>query len=121
MNHFQKAKTITLSTAKTFLKLLAPFAPHIAEELWVRLGEKPSITNAPWPTFDSSKLVQEEIKVMVQVNGKLRGDIIANKSASKEEVFSAAKSNEKVLPFLEGKSIVKEIYVPGKIVNLVVK
>ncbi|PIP60009.1 MAG: leucine--tRNA ligase [Verrucomicrobia bacterium CG_4_10_14_3_um_filter_43_23] len=120
-NHLQKAKFIAKETAEQYLQLIAPFAPHFAEELWERLGNKPSIVNAPWPTFEAGKLESNEAKVIIQVNGKLRGEILVTKGTAQGDVLAKVKALEKVAIVLEGKTIVKEIYVPEKIVNLVVK
>ncbi|GHB94630.1 leucine--tRNA ligase [Cerasicoccus arenae] len=120
-NQFAKAKTLNFASAKAFLQLLAPLAPHITEEIWERLGEAPSIANAPWPKHDESKLVKDTVKLMVQINGKLRGELEVAKDTAQPDILTAAKALDKVAPQLEGKTIVKEIYVPGRIVNLVVK
>lgn len=121
LNHLSKVESVTLNTAKIFVQLLAPFAPHMGEELWSRLGEKPSIVDAPWPKYDPEKLVLDEVILVVQVNGKLRAELTVAAGVSKEEVLAMAKGNLRVSPHLEGKEIIKEIYVPGKILNLVVK
>jgi len=121
LNQFAKAPAIHRESAKAFLQLLAPLAPHIAEEIWERLGGAPSIANAPWPQHDESKLVQDTVTLMVQINGKLRGELAVAPDAPKDDILAAAKTLEKVAPHLDGKNIVKEIYVPGRIVNLVVK
>ncbi len=121
MNHLQKADHYATDTAKTLLQLLAPFAPHLAEELWERLGGEPSIVNHPWPQVREELLVSDEILIVFQVNGKLRGDAKFPKEVDKETVIAAAKAHEKVQAFTEGKEIVREIYVPGKLVNLVAK
>lgn len=121
INHLQKSETFSKETAKHFLIVLAPFAPHIAEELWERIGEKPSITEAPWPTWDASLLEKTQVMIVVQVNGKMRAEVLMDRDASKEAILACAKANERVAAHLSGKTLVKEIYVPGKIVNLVVK
>lgn len=121
VNHLQKTKSFTHETSKAFLQLLAPFAPHITEELWTRIGEEPSISDAPWPKYNAQYLVQNTVKVAVQVNGKLRAEIEVEKDADKEIVLTLAKEQEKVKAHIDGKTLIKEIYVPGKIVNLVVK
>ncbi len=121
INHLQKVESYSIDTAKILLQLLAPFAPHLAEELWQSLGEKPSIVNQPWPKARIELLVAEEITIVFQVNGKLRGQGQFPKEIDKDTVISAAKADTKVQSFLEGKEIVKEIYVPGKLVNLAVK
>lgn len=120
-NHMQKVENYSVESAKTLLQLLAPFAPHLAEELWGELGGQPSIANQPWPKAREELLVAEEITIVFQVNGKLRGQAQFPQEVDKETVITAAKADEKVQSFLEGKEIVKEIYVPGKLVNLAVK
>ena len=121
INHLQKVDSYSIDTVKALLQLLAPFAPHLAEELWENLGEQPSIVNAPWPQARKELLVAEEITIVFQVNGKLRGEGQFPKDVDKETVLTAAKADPKVQSFLEGKEIVKEIYVPGKLVNLAAK
>lgn len=101
--------------------LLAPFAPHIAEELWRHLGHEGSVTEASWPTFDPAKCVDDEMTIVVQVNGKKRADFNTGTETSKDNILAKAKTCEKVLPWLENTQVVKEIYVPGKLVNLVVR
>ena len=98
---------------------MAPITPYIAEELWARLGGEPSITNQGWPQFDESKLGAAEITIVFQVNGKMRGEGNFPETATKDEILEAAKASERVQSFIEGKTIRKEIYVPGKIVNIV--
>ena len=121
INHLQKVDSYSIDTAKALLQLLAPFAPHLAEELWENLGGQPSIVNEPWPQARKELLVAEEVTIVFQVNGKLRGEGQFPKDVDKETVLSAAKADPKVQSFLEGKEIVKEIYVPGKLVNLAAK
>ena len=121
VNQLQKSEGYSLDTIKTLLQLLAPFAPHLVEELWESLGAKPSIVTEPWPQARKEMLVSDEITIVYQVNGKLRGEGQFPKDVDKESVISAAKADAKVQTFLEGKEIVKEIYVPGKLVNLAAK
>ena len=121
VNQLQKSEGYSLDTIKTLLQLLAPFAPHLAEELWESLGGKPSIIYEPWPQARKELLVSDEITIVFQVNGKLRGEGQFPKDVDKDSVISAAKADAKVQTFLEGKEIVKEIYVPGKLVNLAAK
>jgi leucyl-tRNA synthetase len=121
MNHLQKAESYSIETARTMLQLLAPFAPHLAEQLWERLVGEPSIVNHPWPKVREDLLVTEEILIVFQVNGKLRGEAKFPKEVEQDVVIAAAKSHERVQSFIEGKEIVREIYVPGKLVNLVAK
>ena len=121
INHLQKVDSYSINTVKALLQLLAPFAPHLAEELWEKLGGQPSIVHELWPEARKELLVAEEITIVFQVNGKLRGQGQFSKEVDKDTVISAAKADAKVQSFLEGKEIVKEIYVPGKLVNLAVK
>ena len=120
-NHMQKAESYSIQSAKALLQLLAPFAPHLAEELWEKLGGSPSIADHPWPKAREELLVADEITIVFQVNGKLRGQAQFPKDAAKDDIIATAKADAKVQSFLDGKEIVKEIYVPGKLVNLAVK
>ncbi len=105
----------------TYLKLLCPFAPHLCEEMWESMGREGFISLAEWPEYDEAKTVDQTVEIGVQVNGKLRGAVAIPTGCDKETAFATAKGNEKVAPFLEGKTLVKEIYVPNKIVNFVVR
>jgi leucyl-tRNA synthetase len=125
INEAMTWQTKPLSVMKTFLQLLAPFAPHLAEELWARLhatfGQTaPSLAYAPWPKFDAALLVENEIEIPVQVNGKLRDVIKVSVNAPQADLETAAKNSEKVKSFIEGKTIRKIIVVPKKMVNLIV-
>ncbi|MDR1590708.1 MAG: class I tRNA ligase family protein [Puniceicoccales bacterium] len=111
---------ISHRTAVIFLQLLAPFAPHIAEELWARLGEAFSISKAGWPIHDASKLVRGQVKVVLQVNGKVRGEILVDSDATQEMIEEIAWQQSRFMGFLSGKRIIKKVYVPGKILNIVV-
>ena len=106
---------------KAFLALLNPFAPHITEELWQQLGETGLLSVAPWPTYDEAKTVESTVELAVQVNGKLKCTIKLAADADKQTAIDTAMAEEKVQHAIEGKQIVKQIVVPGKIVNLVVK
>ena len=119
VNQLTKTDKLTINAVESFIQLLAPLAPHIAEELWEFLGHAESIIHAGWPQFDESKLQEDTIKIIFQVNGKYRGDAQLPADVSKEDAIAAAKKNERLLPHLEGKTIKREIYVPGKIVNIV--
>ena len=114
-------KGVNRAEYKTFLALLNPFAPHITEELWQQLGETGQLSVAPWPQYDEAKTVESTVEMAVQVNGKLKGTIKLAADADKQAAIDAALAEEKVQHAIEGKQIVKQIVVPGKIVNLVVK
>ena len=118
-NKLSKEPTLSRKAIESFVQLLAPLAPHICEELWERLGNKASIVESGWPQFDATKLVEESVKIIFQVNGKYRGDARVPADITKKEILSIAKKNERVQCFIDGKLIKKEIYVPGKIVNIV--
>ena len=114
-------KGVNKAEYKTFLALLNPFAPHITEELWQQLGETGLLSVAPWPTYDEAKTVESTVELAVQVNGKLKCTIKLAADADKQTAIDTAMAEEKVQHAIEGKQIVKQIVVPGKIVNLVVK
>ncbi|MFJ8237142.1 leucine--tRNA ligase [Ureibacillus sp. NPDC094379] len=121
INDCYKAESFPIKYAEGFVKLLAPIAPHVAEELWAILGHTNTITYEQWPTYDEAKLVDDEVEVVVQVNGKVRSKVKVAKDASKEQLEEVAQADEKVKEFTDGKTIVKVIAVPGKLVNIVVK
>ena len=104
-----------------FIKLLCPFAPHLCEEIWETLGGEGLLSLSQWPEYEESKTVEASVEIGVQVNGKVRGTIVIPNGCAKEEALELAKKDEKVASFLEGKTLVKEIYVPNKIVNFVAK
>lgn len=119
-NAFQKAETLSLASMLKFLQILAPFAPHFSEELWARLGQKSSIQAAAWPKFEAKWLQSDECKLVFQVNGKHRGDQLLPKTISEQDALAEALRNPKVAAQIEGKAIRRVIFVPGKILNLVV-
>eukprot|EP00913_Durusdinium_trenchii_P028492 g26720.t1 len=104
-----------------FVLLLSPFAPHVAEELWQILGHENTLAYEPWPEFDESKIVESTIEIPVQVNGKLRAKLQLPADADKAAMQSAAETDDEVLKFIDGKTVVKVIVVPGRMVNFVVK
>jgi len=106
---------------EAILLLLAPFAPHITEELWMEIGHTESIHKQTWPEVDEAALVQNEVTVVLQVNGKVRDRIIVSADISKAELENRVLSQPKVCEWTQGRTIVKVITVPGKLVNLVVK
>ena len=121
LNELDKTKTVTKEELKLLIILLNPFAPHITEEIWVQKGFGGMLNQTEWPAYDEAKCAEDTVEAVVQVNGKLRARIILPAGCEKEEALAAAKADEKVGAAINGKSIVKEIYVPGKLVNLVVK
>jgi len=104
-----------------FVKLLLPFAPHISEEIWEMIGGEGFLSVAEWPSYDEAKTVDATIEIGVQVNGKLRATIVIGKDEDQASVLEKAKADEKVQSFIEGKQIVKEIYIPGRVCNIVAK
>ena len=115
----KKAGGIDEETMDTLVVMLAPFAPHLAEELWHMLGHKGTVFAAKWPEYDENLIKSDTIELAMQVNGRLRGQLMIDANATKEEVLSQAKLE--LTKWLEDGQIVKEIYVPGRIVNIVVK
>ena len=121
LNTIYEVGSITKCELSTLAALLSPFAPHLAEEINEALGNKGLISLAKWPVYDEAKTVDTTVEMPVQINGKVRGVIAVNKDASKEDILAIAKAEEKVAAAIEGKTIVKEIVVPGKIINIVIK
>ncbi|TET39369.1 MAG: leucine--tRNA ligase [Planctomycetota bacterium] len=132
INHMRKAADPDLplpaemaepvrEAVESVVVLLYPFVPHICEELWEKLGKKPPLVNVPWPKYDEKIAAADEVEIVVQVNGKLRARIQMPAGSDKDAMIAAAKADAKVVGYIEGKNIVKEIAVPDKLVNLVVK
>ena len=121
INKFFDLGQVNKAELATFLILLNPFAPHIAEEIWENVGLSGRITDQTWPEFEESKTIENEIEIAVQVNGKVRDKLVIARDLDKDEVIARAKELEGVQSYLEGKTIVKEIYVPQRLVNIVVK
>ena len=119
VKELSQGESVAKHSVETLVKLVAPLAPHISEELWQSLGHTSSIVEAGWPEYDLRQLTVNSVKIIFQVNGKYRGDAQMPADVSKDAALTAAKSNERVQSFIEGKEIKKEIYVPGKIVNIV--
>ncbi|NBY36528.1 MAG: leucine--tRNA ligase [Verrucomicrobia bacterium] len=120
MNVAEKSPIVRRSTVEDFVRLVAPFAPHVCEEIWARLGNNQSVTAAGWPKLDASKLVETTAEVIFQVNGKVRATAKVAKDISKDALLALAKAHPDVQKFTDGKPVVKEIVVPGKLVNIVV-
>jgi leucyl-tRNA synthetase len=121
VNALQKAPAVNRASILAFLQLLAPFAPHFAEELWARLGETGSSLDAAWPKYDPAKLVSDEVKIVVQVNGKKRAELILPVGTDQAAALTAAQANADASAHLAGKTMKRVIFVPGKILNLVVE
>jgi len=121
MDALEKEPAFTRTTARGLAQLIAPFAPHIAEELWSRLGETGSVCVAPWPEADPAKLVEDSVTIVFSVNGKRRSEAKLPVGVSKEAMLVAARADSVVQKFIDGKELVREIVVPGKLVNIVVK
>ncbi|MBP6858434.1 MAG: class I tRNA ligase family protein [Candidatus Pacebacteria bacterium] len=120
LNELEKVESVTVENFEALLQLLAPFAPHVTEELWASLGYKDSIHASPWPVYDPAQAVDSEVTIMIQINGKTRGSFTAPIDTSKEELEKLAKDSPEGKKWLEGKSISKVIVVPNKLVNIVV-
>jgi leucyl-tRNA synthetase len=116
----EKAEVLDVDGYKKFLQILAPFAPHVAQEIWLSLGEKKDINISEWPPYDEKFIKDDEVKIAVQVNGKVRAEIMINVSEEEEEIKRKASSDESVLKFTTGKEIKKIIYVKNRLVNIVV-
>ncbi|MBP5707148.1 MAG: leucine--tRNA ligase [Spirochaetales bacterium] len=121
LNILQKEDNISKDTMKKLVLILHPFAPFITEEMWQLLGGQPSILQQPWPTFDESKIADETVTVVFQINGKVRSKADVSKGLSNDELIASAKSDSKIKEMIAGKQIIKEIAVPDKLVNIVVK
>ena len=119
LNDIEQKGSITAGELKAFLLLLNPMAPHLTEELWEQCGFGGMIVDQSWPTYDEAKTVESSVEIPVQVSGKLRGTIVIERGEAQASVVEKAKA--KVAGYLEGKTVVKEIYVPDKLVNLVAK
>ena len=118
---YKSNESVAKSDMETFVLLLAPQAPHIAEELWQKLGHTESLAYAAWPTYDEQLTQSDTMDIVVQVMGKKRALIRVSANADKETVLAAAKTNENVKTFINGKTILKEVYIPGRLVNFVVR
>jgi leucyl-tRNA synthetase len=119
VNGVYKAGRISRSQAKRFVLVLSPFAPHIAEELWEKLGHGQSLAYEPWSVANTSYLVQDSIEIPVQINGKLRGRVNVPATAAQADIEVTAKNDPMIATHLAGKTIRKVIYVPGRLLNIV--
>ncbi len=121
INQFYAKGSVTRGELRTFLQLLNPSAPHLTEEMWEKMGYEGHIYESRWPEYDEAKTIDQMIEIAVQIMGKTRSVITIPKDADQETALNAAKSDEKIAKLLDGKKIIKEIYVPGRIVNIVAK
>ena len=120
VNEFEKTKNLSVNDFKKLLQILAPFAPHVTEEMWQDAGEKKSIHKSPWPKFDSKKIVDEEVKIIIQVNGKVRAEILIPKDTDEAEVKKQALNNETIISWTKEKEVKRVIYVKDRLINIVV-
>ena len=121
VNAVYKADSCPKEFAEGFIKVLSPIAPHICEEIWEMFGHTETIAFESWPTYDESKCVDDEIEIAVQINGKVREKLVVSATAEADEVIAAAKALDKIAEAINGMAIVKELYVKGRLVNIVVK
>jgi leucyl-tRNA synthetase len=119
-NHLAGLDVVPRQAAEKLVLIVSPFAPHLGEELWRKLGHPASLAYEPWPSYDEALCVEEEVELPVQVNGKVRAVVAIARTASEDEARKAALEADAVRAFIEGKTIRKFVYVPGKIANLVV-
>ncbi len=121
INEAYKAGTCPRAYAEGFVKMISCITPHVGEEMWQLLGHEDTIAYEPWPTYDEAKCQEQAFEIALQVNGKIRNRISVPADISAADALATAKADERVAPLLEGMQIIKELYVPGKLVNLVVK
>ncbi|MDY6017927.1 MAG: class I tRNA ligase family protein, partial [Oscillospiraceae bacterium] len=121
VNAVYKADSCPKEFEEGIIKALSPITPHICEEIWEKLGHNDTIAFESWPTYDESKCVDDEIEIAVQINGKVREKLVVAAEAESDEVLAAAKALEKIAEAIDGKTVVKELYVKGRLVNIVVR
>lgn len=120
INEGYKAEKISKEYVEGFIKLISPIVPHISEELWSILGHEGSVAYESWPTFDESKLVDNEVEIPVQIKGKVRAKLVVSKDATKDELEALALASEQVQQWIDGNEVKKIIAIPGKMVNIVI-
>ena len=120
VNALEKANKVTNEDYKTLLSLVCPFAPHTAEEMWQQMGYENRVDDV-WPKYNEEDLKEELVEIAVQVNSKIIDRVMINPSLEQDAIVEEVKSNDKIRSAIEGKNVVKAIYVPGRIVNLIVK
>ena len=121
VNHVTKHKIRLREVSSAVVRLISPFAPHLAEELWEELWGSGSVFDSGWPEYDEAKIFRPEVEYVVQINGRLRDKLKLAKGLTPEEIDPLVLQSPAVLKWIEGKEIVKKIYVPDKLINLVVK
>ncbi len=121
LNELSPLEKMNKGLLKDFVRIIHPFAPFVTEELWETLGEKPSVLHAPWPSYDPALTQDKQVEMVVQVNGKLRDNILIDHGTPKEKMEEIARDSQKVKPWIEGRKILKIITVPNKLVNVVVQ
>jgi leucyl-tRNA synthetase len=119
LNQIYDKGSVTRAELRDLILIVNPFAPHVTEEIWERMGFGGMLNEASWPTFDEAKTVDDTVEIVLQVMGKVRSRMTIPVDMAKDEVLALAKQDEKVQEFITGKTIRKEIYVPGKLVNIV--
>ena len=121
LNRFYDSGAVTREELRTFVLLLNPFAPHLTEELWEVMDFGGVVTSQSWPQFDPAKCKDDSVEIAVQVCGKIKARLTVPADVSSADAIALAKADEKVAEAIDGKTIVKELYVPGRLVNIVVK
>ena len=121
INQIFEHGSLTVDELKTFISLLCPFAPHLAEEIYESLGGKQLLAISAWPEYDEAKTIDATIEIAVQICGKLKATVFIPADSDKDQMIALAKGDEKIASLLDGKQIIKEIAVPGKLVNIVAK
>jgi leucyl-tRNA synthetase len=119
-NHLVGLERPPRDAVELLVLCLAPFAPHLAEELWEQLGHRPTIADVSWPSYDPAQVVDEELEIAVQVNGKVRGRVLLSRTATEADARSAARADENVMKFLADKTEKKLVYVPGRVLNFII-
>jgi leucyl-tRNA synthetase len=120
VNEMEKTESISRTQFELLLKILAPFAPHITEELWSELGNKKSIHISEWPIYDPKLIQDDDVRIIVQINGKMRGSFNASKDTSQQSLENTAKALPEIQKWLDGKTIKKVVVVPNRLVSIVV-
>jgi leucyl-tRNA synthetase len=121
INDVYECNKITKDELGTFCRLLAPFAPHLAEEVWSLIGNESLVSLEKWPEYDPAKTVDDSVEIVMQINGKLRGTLMVQKGIANDALLEIVKGDERISSAIAGKTIVKEIVVPGRLVNIVAK